>query len=99
MFSLHDPWVENKMIYDSFILILLADFVQVIVRTICIGLLLFTPPQLNSIEHNIGFLRPKYPPANRRFLGGKKWAKKSNAGLGHILWPRDQAITPILLEV
>ena len=46
VFSLHDPWVENQMIYDSFILILLADFVQVIVRTICIGLLLFPPPHM-----------------------------------------------------
>ena len=55
--------------------------------------------RLDSIEHNIGVLRPKYLPANRRFLGSKKWAKKSNADLGHILWPRDQAITPILLEV
>ena len=57
-----------------------------------------TPPP-DSIEHNIGVLRPKYLPANRRFLGSKKGAKKSNADLGHILQLRDRTITPILLEV
>ena len=46
VFSLHDPWVENQMVHDKFslILILLADFVQVIVRHICLGL--FPPPHM-----------------------------------------------------
>ena len=38
----------------------------------------------DSIEHGIGFLIIKTPSANRRFLGIKNGARKSDADLGHI---------------